>query len=148
MKIKPSTLMVKLLPAQSTGGKKLRPGRRRFGAELGGSHSQTCSAAWTRSKCCRRLEVQDIAKSPQGSREQNIAKSPPDSQAPNIAKLTASLQDSQAQNSAKLPASLPDSQAQNIAKLPASQDCRVSHWKRSMSFDRSRAVHEQCRVSV
>ena len=133
MKIKPSTLMVKLLPAQSTGGKKLRPGRRRFGAELGGSHSQTCSAAWTRSKCCRRLEVQDIAKSPQGSREQNIAKSPPDSQAPNIAKLTASLQ---------------DSQAQNIAKLPASQDCRVSHWKRSMSFDRSRAVHEQCRVSV
>ena len=125
--------MVKLLPAQSTGGKKLRPGRRRFGAELGGSHSQTCSAAWTRSKCCRRLEVQDIAKSPQGSREQNIAKSPPDSQAPNIAKLTASLQ---------------DSQAQNIAKLPASQDCRVSHWKRSMSFDRSRAVHEQCRVSV
>ena len=133
MKIKPSTLMVKLLPAQSTGAKKLRPGRRRFGAELGGSHSQTCSAAWTRSKCCRRLEVQDIAKSPQGSREQNIAKSPPDSQAPNIAKLTASLQ---------------DSQAQNIAKLPASQDCRVSHWKRSMSFDRSRAVHEQCRVSV
>ena len=86
--------------------KKLR--RHRFGAELGGSDSQTCSAAWTRSKRCPRLEVQDIAKSLPGSREQNVAKPPPDSQAPNIAMLPASLPDSQATNIAKMPASLPD----------------------------------------
>ena len=64
--------MVRPLPAQSTGGGKLRLSR--SGAELGGSVSQTCSAAWTRSKGCRdSREVQDIAKSPPGSREQKVS---------------------------------------------------------------------------
>jgi hypothetical protein len=69
----------KALPAQSTGGEKLR--RSRSVAELGGSVSQTCSAGWTRSKGCRdSREVQDTPKSPDIDKE-------------NIAKLPASLPD-------------------------------------------------------